>query len=243
MNAAGRPLVVAHRGGMGEACEGTLAAFATARERGADGVELDVHPSADGVLVVHHDPTLARTAHDPRRIRELTWEQLRRVRIDCGGVLAPLPRLEEVLEATPGLWLSVDLKDDQGPSAATEERLVACLRTYDALERTVVASFRRAPLERLRARWTTVRTAAAPVEVAAWLAGAPPAFQVLSVPPRWRGVPLASRWFVARAHAQGRAVWVWTVNDPHAARELVAHGVDAIITDVPRQLAGWLSAP
>ncbi|ACU54478.1 glycerophosphoryl diester phosphodiesterase [Acidimicrobium ferrooxidans DSM 10331] len=240
MDGRSTPLIVAHRGGMGEACESTRESFASAAARGATGVELDVRKSADGVLVVHHDPTLDRTAGVALSIASATWEQLATIRLPCGTHEASLARLEEVLAVTEGLACSIDIKDDDGPSGDLEARVIATLTDAGALERCVVASFHRGVLERVRSRWPGVRTTAAPSEVAAWIAGSRqrrPPWRVLSVPRSYRGVPLLTERRVRDAHALGCEVWVWTINDVAEATFLDSLGVDAIITDVPGLLS------
>ncbi len=245
MDGRATPLVVAHRGGLAERCESTLAAFASCAARGATGVECDVHPSADGVLVVYHDPTLRRGAGDPRPISSLTWSELRRIELACGSRPGHLARLEEVLEVTSGLVCSIDVKSVTDRSGATEAAVVEALRATRALERAVVASFHHDVLERVRARAPWVRTAASPREVARWLARLDhgPAWSVLSVPRRWRGLPLVTAQSVERLHREGREVWVWTVNEPVEARQLATAGVDAIITDAPQLIARALAPP
>lgn len=240
MDGRSAPLIVAHRGGMGEACESTLEAFASAAARGATGIELDVRMSADGVLVVHHDPTLDRTAGASLAIASATWEQLAAMRVPCGTHDAPLARLEDVLAVTEGLACSIDIKEDRGVAGELEARVIAVLTSARALERCVVASFHRGVLERVRARWPHVRTTAAPREVAAWVARSRrgrPTWQVLSVPVSYRGVPLVTERCVADTHAVGCEVWAWTINDVAQAERLGELGVDAIITDVPTLLA------
>jgi len=71
------PLIIAHRGDSANAPENTMAAFRLALEKGADGIELDVMLSADGVPVVIHDSTVDRTTNGSGRVRELTLDQLR----------------------------------------------------------------------------------------------------------------------------------------------------------------------
>ena len=100
-----RPLErIAHRGAKRECTENTLPAFARAVERGADGVELDVHATADGVVVVHHDPDLAIAGGHRQAIADLTWQELRQAAI-------AVPRLSDVLDAvSERATLYVELK-------------------------------------------------------------------------------------------------------------------------------------
>ena len=90
-----RPIAIAHRGGSLEGEENTLANFARAVALGYGHVETDVHLSADGEVVIHHDPTLSRMTGDPRAIAGLSWAELSQVRTHGG---APIPRLDDLLE-------------------------------------------------------------------------------------------------------------------------------------------------
>ena len=125
---AGRtPRAFAHRGwhiGELEGLENSLAAFRRAVEEGYTHVETDVHATADGVLVVHHDATLRRVAGHPGVLRTMPWADLAGVRLRGRE---PLPRLEEVLEALPDTRFNVDLKAPgtartDAPSARTGRR-------------------------------------------------------------------------------------------------------------------------
>jgi len=232
--------IVAHRGGMAEACESSLAAFASAQARGADGIELDVHPAADGALVVHHDPTLARSLGDPRPICLLSGAELTRLAEAHGGERAPFARLEEVLAVSQGLWVSVDVKEVGPDPEVTVARVVGALRDAGALERAVVASFDRRTLAQVRAAWPEVRTTASPSELARWLAGVPArklGFGMVSMPLRFGGVRLLGPSVVARARRDEVPLWVWTLNDPAELAWAFALGVDAVITDAPKLAA------
>src|SRR3989338_8795093 len=82
-----RPLNIAHRGASGHAPENTMAAFRLAVEQGADWIELDIHQTADGHLVVLHDLTLERTAGDPPPVKTLTLKQIKEFDVDRKSVV------------------------------------------------------------------------------------------------------------------------------------------------------------
>src|SRR5690606_12885318 len=98
------PLVISHRTNMGSMPENSLAGIAAALRDGADGVEIDVRATADGVPVLLHDATLERTAADPREVSALTLDELRAVRVlPAGGVEGErVPTLAEALAAVGG---------------------------------------------------------------------------------------------------------------------------------------------
>lgn len=229
--------VIAHRGASAYAAEHTLAAYELALAQGADALELDVRATADGELVVLHDPTLLRTAGDPRAVATMTAHDLDAL----PAAVRPL-RLEAVLArfGRATRWL-VDLKD---PDPAWEGRLATAIERHGLGEHAVVQSFDRRSLERLHA--------AAP-----WLAVAPlylrprrvrAELDTLSTFATGIGVWHASldRALVLRAHARGLTVRAWTANEPSDVARLLGLGVDGVITDRPdvaRAITSSLAAP
>jgi glycerophosphoryl diester phosphodiesterase len=141
------PLILGHRGAPADAPENTLRSFALAMEQGADGVELDVQRSADGVPVVLHDPTLDRTTGAHGQVAAHPWSALERL------TLAHVPSLEQAAAwaAAAGAWLNVEIKAERVEAAtvevlrATAERVevatVQVLRSTGLLPRTVISSF------------------------------------------------------------------------------------------------------
>ena len=226
---------IAHRGG-GGALENTLAAFSTAVALGYRHLETDLHVTRDGVLVVSHDPTLARVAGDPRAIDQLTAAELADVRI---GGREPVPTFEAFVDAFPDARLTVDLKSDAsvGPMIRILEQ------RPELLDRMCLGSFSSARVEQVRQHFgERLFTAATPREVlrlltAVRLRRRPPAIdgRCVAVPERYpesrRGVAIGDARFLQVAAEQGIAVHVWTVNDPVRMRALVAAGAGGIVTD------------
>lgn len=224
------PLVWGHRGVRGPLPENTLAAFERARDEGAEGVELDVRLSHDGVVVVAHDPGLARVTSgaDPRLVADLDAGELSRV--DLGGG-AGVPRLAEVLAwARPcGMLVNVEMKRDV-PDRLALVRAVADL-VAPVRDRVVVSCFDPA-MTALVPRLVRVRTAflfhRGQSHLLPWTW-----VRMLRVDAAHPERTLAAAPDVARARARGVAVNVWTVNDPVEVRDLVSLGVDGLITDRP----------
>jgi glycerophosphoryl diester phosphodiesterase len=212
------PYVVAHRGASKAERENTVAAFTAARRLGADGVELDVRLAAGGALVVHHDPTLA----GGRPVTDVPPAQMP----------SEVPSLVEALDACDGLLVDVELKnqpDEVGfdPDGRLVDAVARVLDGYDPA-RMLVSSFHPSTLDQFRARSPLVSTGALSVGVLD-----PAAVRVRghdAVHPHHRSVTAR---MVERAHAEGLAVLVWTVDRPSRMRRLAALGVDAIITNVP----------
>ena len=231
-----QPEVIAHRGGRWpETSENTLAAFAAAARAGVHWMETDVHASADGVLFAAHDADLDRIAGVPHRIRDLPAAELDRIDLRDGG---RLPRLGDLLDSLPDAEWNIDVKSPH--SIGPMVRFVRTRRAEDVLR---LASFSDATLSRLRSALPGVRTSAGTGETARFALGAlpclaprgllrlPPGLDALQVPMRWKGVPVVTEGFVARAHRIGLVVHVWTIDEPADMRALARLGVDGIVTD------------
>lgn len=223
--------VVAHRGASGLRPENTLAAFRLARELGADGIELDVRLSRDGVVMVHHDPTLDRTTRLSGRLDARTASELREA--DAGGGEA-VPTLAEALEVTAPLPVLIELKESRAAGPALE-----VVRRTGASGRVAFASFQARALAPLRGAGIALGAPRRTIALAALAAAAgwPPgraSCDFYAVPYRWKHViTVPSRRFIARALRQGRPVHVWTVDDPALAARLWRSGVQGILTNRP----------
>lgn len=232
---------IAHRGGSLEAEENTLPAFAHAASLGYTHIELDVHATADGVVVVHHDPTLARMTGDTRAIADLDWAELRAIRTHGG---AEIPRLDAVLEAHPGLFINIEAKSD-----SVVAPLASLIRRMGVLERIGTGSFRSARTSGLRAQlgerlcWSPAHFSVLGLWLRGWGLPLPRAgFPVVQVPERYKGVRVVTPRFLRAAHRAGVSVQVWTVNEADAMVRLLDMGVDGLMTDRPALLRQVLEA-
>ncbi|MDB4966390.1 MAG: Glycerophosphoryl diester phosphodiesterase [Myxococcales bacterium] len=222
--------IYAHRGASAERPENTMAAFRRAVELGVDALELDIHATADGVLVVSHDGDGRRRAGVDRRIGDLTWAEASRWDVGAGE---RMPTFEEVVTAFPTVRLNVDLKHGAAEAA------IALLRRFDAEERTCLASFQMRTMERVRALGYRGPTALSRAEALAAL-GLPATVRrgrfrcraQRAQLPVW----LARPWIIARMKALGLDVDFWTVDDPALAQRLVAMGADGIMTNDPARI-------
>jgi len=227
------PIGLAHRGGALDGLENSMAAFARAVELGYGYVETDVHATADGVLVALHDRTLDRVTDRTGAVAALPWREVRAARI--AGV-EPVPLLADILDAWPDLRVNVDVKSDRAV-----EPLVEVISRSGALDRVCVGSFSDRRLRRARAALgPRLCTSMGPGEVRRLLlaargllprAAVPGAPACVQVPPRQGRIVLAEPRLLARAHALGLPVHVWTVNDAGQMRALLDLGVDGIISD------------
>jgi glycerophosphoryl diester phosphodiesterase len=222
------PLVYAHRGGAALRPENTIAAFDHGLACGADGLEFDVHLSRDGVIVIHHDPTLDRTTRGRGRVADHTAAELEAFDV---------PSLADVLGRYPDIPLIVELKLDSNELA---RRVVDLLRAAGAVERTALGCFYYQPLKTAREYEPLLKTGASREETrwalyrswVGWPLGTT-AYHELQVPERSGLTKIVSPRFIRHAHKWHLPVKVWTVNDPDDMRRLVAWGVDALITDRP----------
>ncbi|HEY0001049.1 MAG TPA: glycerophosphodiester phosphodiesterase [Actinoplanes sp.] len=226
------PLAFAHRGGAAEGDENTAEAFGRAVKLGYRYVETDVHATADGVPVVFHDRTLRRVAGRPGRIGELTWADLRTVRI---GGAAAVPRLDEVLDAWPQIRFNIDVKADAAPGPTVD-----AVHRAGAADRVLLASFSDARLARVRrlagpAMATSLGMRSVARLRVASLAGIlvrlPASVVAAQVPVRHGRLPVVDRRFLRLAHRLGLQVHVWTIDDPADIGRLLDLGVDGIMTD------------
>ena len=223
-------IVIAHRGASYDAPENTLAAFRRAADEGADLVELDVQESSDGVVVVAHDSDLMKVGKSPVKIWEATAEELRKV--DIGTFHAAVfkeervPTLEEALEACRGkARVNIELKE-YGHGQRLAERVVEIVEAAGMQDQIVTMSLSRElveAMERLRPEWTSGLLSAKAIGN---LSGLPVDFLAVES-------GMATRRFIRLAHAAGKPVYVWTVNDPQRMIRMMGLGVDGLITDRP----------
>jgi glycerophosphoryl diester phosphodiesterase len=235
----GRVWVVGHRGAMGYRPENTLASFERALELGADWIELDVHLSRDGALIVIHDETLERTTNGHGLVREHTLAELRQ--LDAGEGQR-LMTLDEVLDWASQRKTVVDIEIKNAPIyyAAIEDRVVAAVREARMVDQVIVISFDHAAAKRVKLLEPRVATgvlyACRPTDAGIGLARAAGADAVL---PHWAYVTADD---VAAAHAAGLSVAPWASSDPAVLRHLIACGVDAIGTNHPDVLRDVIGA-
>ncbi len=228
-------LNVAHRGASGLAPENTIVAFEKAVELGADALELDLHLTRDGELVVIHDETLDRTTDGRGPVHERSLDELKR--LDAGRWFGQafagqrIPTLTEVLDRFAGtLPLALELKAGSAVFPGIEEAVVAALRRHSAVEQVAVASFDHFALLRLKEIEPALRTGMLMV-------GRPVSVPAIAHACRAEAVALEASFVteteVGACRAAGLQLLAWVVNEPRRMRHLLALGVDGIITDRP----------
>jgi glycerophosphoryl diester phosphodiesterase len=244
-----RPRVIAHRGASGDYPENTLSSFKAASDARAPYLELDVHLTRDGEVVVCHDDTLTRTAGQDGVIREMTFDEVRRA--DAGysfssgdtfpfrGQGIQIPTLREVLTAFSQHRFIVELKHGGELVSATLE----IVRQTKMSRRVLIASEHQEPIEQIRTFAPDLPTNMPTQETGLFMMSlapdAPdylPLGDALQVPPEYHSWKLVTPESVEAAHKAGIEVHVWTVDDPAEMRALLAIGVDGILTNYPRRL-------
>jgi glycerophosphoryl diester phosphodiesterase len=206
--------IIAHRGANREAPENTLAAFDKALAAGVDGIELDIQFTGDGVPIVHHDPAISG-----RSISSLTAAEVQALR--------PAPSLVDVLERVAGRCrLYVEIK-----APAATEAVVRQLTPHSSW--CAIHSF-----DHRVAKQAATLNPAIPVGVllVSYLIDIRGAMQAASARDVWQQADYIDQLLVETVHRAGGRVIAWTVNDPQRARELISLGVDALCSDVPRDL-------
>ncbi|MEM9952887.1 MAG: glycerophosphodiester phosphodiesterase family protein [Chloroflexota bacterium] len=237
-------LIFGHRGAMAYAPMNTIPAFELAYEQGADGIELDVHLSKDGELVIVHDFTVDHTTNGEGTVTEMTLAELKT--LDAGSWFDAkfegirIPTLSEVFEAVGDkLYVNVEIKTLSQDGDGTEEAVAECIRQHNLGERVLISSFNVSVLRRFRVISPNIPLARLLHHVS-----------VFNLRPEdrlfydWSEVeafhPSEVLWHRrdpnrgSRPETAGNFVNCWTVNDVDVAKELVTkHAVNGIITDKP----------
>jgi len=223
-------LVIAHRGAAGAAPENTLAAVQRALDDQTDWVEIDVQESRDGQVVVVHDSDFMKLAGNPLKIWEGDLAEIRQIDIgswfDADFADQRVPTLREVLdEVRDRSGLVIELKY-YGHDQQLEQRVVDIVEDAGMEDQVVVMSLKLggvSKLKALRPDWTAGLLAASAVGDLTRLD-----VDFLAV-----NQNMASPAFIRRAHASGKQVFVWTVNDALSLSRWISMGVDGVITDEP----------
>jgi glycerophosphoryl diester phosphodiesterase len=211
---ANQPLRIAHRGMPRLARENTLASFTLALDAGADGIELDVHATSDGVVVVHHDPILAGQA-----IAEESFVALHNSADPAGAAMPTLAEVCDLVEGRAELFVEVK-------GAAIERRVLDVLRHCNGT--FAIHSFDHELIARIHALDHTLRLGVLFEELPADVPGLMATTGARDV---WPHAPIISQQLVDEVHGAGGRVIAWTVNDVTMAKHLVSVGTDGLCGD------------
>jgi glycerophosphoryl diester phosphodiesterase len=247
------PRAYAHRGWHIDdlaGCENTLAAFRRAVAEDFEYLEMDVHASADGVAIVHHDALLGRTTDGTGPISARSAAALADVRVRGRE---PLPHLEHVLTELPDTRMTIELKSD-----AVVEPVLEVLERTDSWRRVCLGSYHDRRLHRARAAagprlcTSMAQGAAVGLRTRAWLDGLPAPLRNVPAPPfpgdlaqlprRFGGLTVVDAALLRAAHTAGREVHVWTVDLATEMNVLLDLVVDGLLSDRPDVLRDVLHA-
>jgi glycerophosphoryl diester phosphodiesterase len=236
-----RPLVLGHRGVAAEAPANTAASFRKAMALGADGVELDVHLTRDGQVVVIHDDTVTAVTGVAGRVSQMTLAEIQA--LDAGSHFGAefagerIPTLAEALEAAgPEAIVNIELKGFGVAPDGLEAEVVRIVQAHGMAGRVIASSFNPMRLIRLRQVAPQIPRGmlhgrGTPTFVRElWFL---PLVQPDALNPDFG---LVDERYMKRARRWGVRVNAWTVDDPAEARRLAALGVDSIITNDPRRI-------
>ncbi|GAB3027069.1 glycerophosphodiester phosphodiesterase [Bowmanella dokdonensis] len=243
--------VIAHGAGQGLRPKNTLEAAQFSATLGADAIELDIHATSEGILVVRHDDTVDATTNGSGQIRLLTLEELKR--LDAGywhsqGEAYPfreqgirIPALEELFTALPDARFLIEIKPDSERIAGD---LCALINQFGLQSQVMVASFHDKALKAFRQTCPQVASAMTKSEIT-WfvlldkigLSHLLPVHGLaMQVPVHSGAIDVVTPSLVKAAHRRGIRVQVWTINETDEMAELIEIGVDGIVTDFPDRL-------
>jgi glycerophosphoryl diester phosphodiesterase len=218
-----RPLVIAHRGASGYAFENSIAAFQRAVELGADAVELDIHATVDGVLLVHHNAKVPGVG----TIADLRADALTSYRLPNGEAI---PTLSDALKALRGLDVWVEVKT-LPPTA--DQRLFEALNAGPTPRRYAVHAFDHRIIARLGEQQPMLRRG---VLLASYLLDALPILHGVGADTLWMETDLIDAALVSDLHDDGMEIIAWTANDEDEIRRLIGLGVDGICGNFPDRI-------
>lgn len=248
-------MVIAHQGGEWLRPSNTLNAFDHAVALGVDVLEMDIHQSKDGVIVLMHDATVDRTTDGTGAIKEMAFADIRE--LDAGyywtdddGTTYPyrgqgiqVPTLEEIFQNYPNMRMNIEIKQET-PSMVRP--FCTLIHDYNMQDKLLVATFHQSTVEQFRKECPDVITSMVEPEIqlffglnVAYLGAlfqAPgTTFQVplTSSLPVIGEVDVVTERFVRVAHSHNIQVHTWTINETAEMERLIALGVDGIITDRP----------
>ncbi len=235
----GRLLCLAHRGVPSRAPENTLPAFQEAFKAGVDCVELDVMETADGVLIVRHDYYLEEGTGGNGYVWELPYAAIAGFnathRWEDKFPPTPIPRLEDILKVLPeDVLINIELKTRRWFNPGFEEKVIALVRQYYLVKRTIVSSFN--PLSLLKVRWLEPELVIGYIwrdTLVPWYLRRPYFVNLVHPDFLHPHVIVMTPEIVDKAHRRGMKVNVWTVNNRPMIQYLKSIGVDGIFTDFP----------
>jgi glycerophosphoryl diester phosphodiesterase len=240
------PLVIAHAGSELYPHD-TLFALKEYAAMGVDVLEMDLHMTADGEIILIHDDTVDRTTNGSGDVREMTLGEVQA--LDAGwywtkdeqsypfrGQGIMIPTLREVFESFPDYAMIIEIKQDSPSMAAP---LCQMIREYGLENKVMVASSREIAMQEFRSNCAEVATSATRAEVKQFVVRGfmllgrtiTPAYEALHVPEKDNDIPVVTPLFLWFAHNRNLQVHIWTINDAEEIQRFIDMGLDGIMTD------------
>lgn len=245
------PGIAAHRGGRQEAPENTLYGMYKGLAAGATHLEIDIRGTADDIPVVIHDETVDRTCLTSGEVASMTAAEVRSLDpcalwSELAGVATGdreppdglptswfrVPTLDEVLRTFPGVPTILDLKNT-APVSSVANVIASWNRTDDL----ILAGYDDEILEAASEALPGVPRGAGYGGTMRFFEGHEVEAEAIIVPLEHDGITLVDQGYVEQAHDEGKAFWVWTINEMDQASDLLGMGVDGLITDVPTKMS------
>lgn len=238
----GRVLVIGHRGALGHAPENTMSSFERGLEIGCDLIELDVHMSADGHVVVMHDADVSRTTDGRGRLKDMDLVAVKK--LDAGIRFNErfrgerVPTLEEVLDwARTRIGLVIEIKGDPQPAEGIESKIIDLIARYGMMNDVMVISFYHEAVRRVKELEPRLAAGILYSGQLVDTVAAARAARADSVRPQWY---YWTAKLVQEVHAAGLTASTWVANDEKVMKHLVAMGIDSIGCDYPDRLCAFL---
>lgn len=221
------PEKISHRGAHQTLPENSIPAFLRAIDLGADAIELDVHATSDGVVIVHHDPAVNASGQPTTRIADLSISDVSRFPLAHGVEIPTLQAVLDAIGARAKVYVEIKATD-------IEPLVVRCIRESSAS--CAVHAFDHRVVKIVKKIFPAIRTGvletARHIDPVASLVAA-------GAQDLWQEVSFIDEEVVARAHSVNARVIAWTSNDADQWETLSALGVDGICTDRIAELATW----
>lgn len=233
-----RPLVWAHRGASAHYPENTLSAFRGAIDAGADGVELDVHLTKDGRLIVTHDEDTARVTGVSGKIALMTLDEIQRLNFASfrnGATFETAPTLDAVLDliAPTDLTVNIELKNSIEPYPGMEERVLALVHEKKMEERVLYSSFNFDSMALLKRLDPSAKAGLLYVMFDSTVFRRAKEIGADALHPLWRLTAFPP--YVAHCHCKGLKVHGWTIDSEFSLKACRWAGADAVITNDPER--------
>ena len=238
----GKVLALGHRGALGLAPENTMASFELAWELGADMLELDIHMSLDGELVVMHDGDVSRTTDGDGRIKYMTLAEIKKldagVTFDARFKGQRVPTLQTALSWAKGrIPLVIEIKGDPHPAKGIEDKLVAAVEESQMMDEVMIISFHHPVVKRVKDLAPEAATGILYTGRLVDPVGAARAAGADSLRPHWA---YWTREEVEEVHAAGLIAHAWNADSEELMEYLVGLGVDSIGSNYPDRLRAYL---